>query len=407
MPKLKNCLIKENAAWGGGGGISVQWSAAPTISNCTIVENEAFDPNNSNHGYGGGLLCTQQSQTILLDSILWNNNGQFGDQIAIGNQDDPRFMQRPAGLTVRYSDIQGGQQGIHIEQGRTLNWLQGNLSDDPLFVASYYLSQTAAGQSQTSPAVDAGSDSANQLGLSTYTTRTDYVGDAGKVDMGFHYVGTGRYQLSVSVIGGHGTVTPVSGQYHEFQVVTLVATPDAGYRVKRWIGTDRDPSWNRNTNTVTMDTGASKMASVEFERSITQNLFVPQDFATIEDAITAAGPGGTNIIISQGTHPVISPNGIDFQGKAIVLMSTDPNDPEVVARTVIDVAADKFNPGRAVPFPQWRRLRQRDRGLDHPQRLRPRAFGRGWPIRRAHAGALRSRGPRPLGSAATPRRTRT
>ena len=88
--------------------------------------------------------------------------------------------------------------------------------------------------------------------------------------MGFHYVGTGRYQLTVSVIGGHGTVTPVSGQYHEFQVVTLVATPDAGYRVKQWIGTDRDPSWNRNTNTVTMDTGASKFVTVEFERSITQ-----------------------------------------------------------------------------------------------------------------------------------------
>ena len=58
--------------------------------NCTIVGNEASDPNNSNHGYGGGLFCTHESQTILLDSILWDNNGQFGDQIAIGSQDDPR-----------------------------------------------------------------------------------------------------------------------------------------------------------------------------------------------------------------------------------------------------------------------------------------------------------------------------
>ena len=51
-PELKNCLIKDNTALIGGGGIASYWFAAPTIANCTIVGNEATDPNNTNRGYG-------------------------------------------------------------------------------------------------------------------------------------------------------------------------------------------------------------------------------------------------------------------------------------------------------------------------------------------------------------------
>ena len=51
----------------------------------------------------------------------------------------------------------------------------------------FYLSQRAAGQSQTSPLVDAGPVTAASLGLNETTTRTDGVGDAGMVDLGVHY----------------------------------------------------------------------------------------------------------------------------------------------------------------------------------------------------------------------------
>ena len=142
--------------------------------------------------------------------------------------------------------------------------------------------------------------------MAGFTTRTDNVGDTGKVDMGFHYAGIGRYQLTVTVIGGHGTVQPMAGQYHEFQEVTLMAHPEPGYRVKQWIGTDRDPSWNRNTNIVTMDTGTDKFVTVEFEPDVTRNLLVPDEYPTIEDAVAAASPGGTNIILRAGTHQVVS-----------------------------------------------------------------------------------------------------
>ena len=71
------------------------------------------------------------------------------------------------------------------------------------------------------------------------------------------------YDLSTSVVGGHGTLDPPSGTYIvEGTVVDLIAEPDPGYQVKAWNGTDDDGS-TANTNTVTMD--SDKDVTVEFE----------------------------------------------------------------------------------------------------------------------------------------------
>jgi hypothetical protein len=100
-----------------------------------------------------------------VDSILWDNTGD--DDISGGS------------YTVTYTCIQQAVSGT------------GNIHSDPRFVTGpegdYYLSQIAAGQASDSPCVDAGSDTAAALGLDVYTTRTDYVGDANAVDMGYHY----------------------------------------------------------------------------------------------------------------------------------------------------------------------------------------------------------------------------
>ncbi|MCP4641208.1 MAG: hypothetical protein GY851_12275, partial [bacterium] len=202
---------------------------------------------------------------------------------------------------------------------------------------------------QDSPLVDAGSDAAARLGFDAYTTRLDGQDDAGQVDIGFHYPGQGRYQLLVSVIGGHGTVTPMSGYYHEFAEVALTATPDAGYRVREWIGTDDDPGWSQNAIVVTMDTG-DKFVMIEFEENKTRSILVPQEFNTVEEAVQAASPGDTHIILSAGVHYVSNPDGIDLQQKAVRIMSTDPNDPNTVAGTIIDCGGGKFTPKRAFHF---------------------------------------------------------
>ncbi|MGD8490602.1 MAG: DUF885 family protein, partial [Anaerolineae bacterium] len=60
-------------------------------------------------------------------------------------------------------------------------------------------------------------------------------------------------------------------------------------------------------------------------------LQVPAAYATIQSAIEAATTGDV-IVIAPGTYR----ENIDFTGKAITVRSSDPEDPEVVATTVID-----------------------------------------------------------------------
>ena len=352
-PLLKNCLIKSNSALIGGGGIMSMWNAVPTIANCTIVENTASDSSISGRGKGGGLLCTYESNTTLINSIVWNNQGQQGSQIYIGSESNPRKLDYPAVLNVSYSDIQGGKSGIVVEPDRTLNWLEGNIQTDPLLVAGYFLSRVSTGQDVNSPAIDAGSDLSANLGLDQLSTSVEGDLDTGIVDLGFHYWGQGQYHLTVNVIGnGTVEVTPSGGSYFEYTKVILKAVPDEGYRVRNWTGSDKDPSWNINDNTVTLGT-SDKVVTVEFEEDVTRIIMVPSQISTLEEAIQEASYGDTKIIVDPGTYYVSNEQGIDFGGKNILMSSSDPNDPAIVASTIIDCQmsnTEKYARQRAFHF---------------------------------------------------------
>jgi len=71
-----------------------------------------------------------------------------------------------------------------------------------------------------------------------------------------------NYNLVASVSGGHGSVTPASGSYSSGTNVGLTASPDPGYQVASWSGTDNDSS-TANANTVTMS--SNKTVAVTFE----------------------------------------------------------------------------------------------------------------------------------------------
>ena len=81
-----------------------------------------------------------------------------------------------------------------------------------------------------------------RIGLADRTTRTDGVGDADIVDMGYHYAqGLVQYRLTVTIRPDpntgliHGTVDPMTATvYPGFgsETVHLTATPDVGYKVK-------------------------------------------------------------------------------------------------------------------------------------------------------------------------------
>ena len=136
-----------------------------------------------------------------------------------------------------------------------------------------------------------------------------------------------RNTCDLTVIWNNGgTVTPAGGTYARGETVTLTATPDSGYRIESWQGTDNDNSYAR-TNTVTMN--GDKTVRVTF--SLPQTRTVPGDFTTIQAAVEAARSGDI-VIVASGVY---RGNTITIN-KEITLASTNPDDPCVVAATIID-----------------------------------------------------------------------
>ncbi|MBN2209368.1 MAG: hypothetical protein JW759_08745 [Candidatus Coatesbacteria bacterium] len=181
--RISNCLISSNSATGQhaiGGGLAY---CDATISNCRISGNKAYA--------NGGGLCVCYGQ-IGNSTISGNSAGRRGGGLAscggtissciVWGNDAP---EQP--------ELEGCDYAV-ILHSCIRGWSgegEGNISDDPLFVSGrlgdYYLSCRAAGQAGDSPCIDAGSGTAESLGLGKVTTRTDGVPDAGTVDMGYHY----------------------------------------------------------------------------------------------------------------------------------------------------------------------------------------------------------------------------
>lgn len=197
-PTITNCVFRGNFAGFSGGGIR-GWQSNPTITNCAFIANIAeagggmwhggsnptltnctFFANSATDGsaLSFGSCCPQQPSNFqAANCILWDGGSQ------IFNDDEST-------ITITHSDVQDDEPGDSVVYPGT-----GNVDLPPLFVPGpggcYYLSQTAAGYALDSPCVDAGDDTASNLGLDAMTTRSDEATDAGIVDMGYHYPVTG------------------------------------------------------------------------------------------------------------------------------------------------------------------------------------------------------------------------
>jgi predicted outer membrane repeat protein len=168
--------------------------------------------------------------------------------------------------------------------------------------------------------------------------------------MGYHYRDASGFQtveLTVTVLGGHGTAEPTepdpisydSGIYTYFRgtPVIITASPEAGYRIESWSGTINDAS-QALTNVVVMS--SDKDVTVQFEKP--RVISVPKDYPTIQRAIDAAGEGD-QIVIEPGLyrHPgwthgaSLNLGGIVIWNKNLTLTSANPDDPNVVANTVL------------------------------------------------------------------------
>lgn len=80
-------------------------------------------------------------------------------------------------------------------------------------------------------------------------------------------------------------------------------------------------------------------------QNVTQGIW----HVTVQDAIDAAS-SGDEIVLSAGTFAGVGNRDLDFGGKAITVRSSDPNDPNVVAATIIDCQGTTANPHRGFSF---------------------------------------------------------
>jgi len=329
---IKNCLITDNYATTYGGALCIEGTANPVIQNCTFSDNLA-------DGFGGAIFSDWRSFVQISDCIF-----QSCSSHAIHEEDDT------GDASVAYSLFYLNPGGDYYDSGTALTYTgasdipsipggSNNMYDDPIFVSDpeglgdFYLSEPDTAepiqiQRGRSPAVNAGSAPAISLGLDTYTTRTDDVLDSGTVDIGYHYTIAAemhKFYLTTMVVGGVGTLEPQSGEYYAGETVGLTATPEAGWRVKAWTGTDNDAS-KETTNTVFMNT--DKIVTVEFEQPRILTVGIDVNYPTIESALDDAEDGDT-IIVPPGVWygPAILVN------KSVTLRSMDPNSPEA---TVID-----------------------------------------------------------------------
>lgn len=308
-PVISNCSIAENEA-GSGGGVGI-WASTPTVENCLIRANSsdygggiicaandripggliincAISENHAN--YGGGINCTKlrpfivnctiarnhaddQGGGLRCDSIrdlgmtvtnciFWENVAVLGPHISLGPS--------ASTLRVEYSDVDGGPGAVHVFSESALEWGDGTIDADPLFVDSdgsdgdpNTWQDNAYHLSPDSPCVNAGDPNGD------YTGQTGIDGDprvlGGRVDMGADESLYCRLELEV-VTPERGTVqfdpsplTSASPYVFESDVpVVLTAEPYEGRSFKKWkvydpADANDDYTDTNNPTTILMD----------------------------------------------------------------------------------------------------------------------------------------------------------
>jgi len=163
-PILMNNLIIDCS----NGGVAVENSCEALLVNNTIVNCgrglRLFDLGRWDPPYslnpGGGTAT-------VINCIIWN----CPQPVTLTDSPNTQIEDRGSHITVKYSDIKGGQNGISVSGSHsTVTWGQGNINTDPQFVAAssgdYHLKSRAGRwdtvseswvlDNVTSPCIDAG-----------------------------------------------------------------------------------------------------------------------------------------------------------------------------------------------------------------------------------------------------------
>jgi len=124
-PIISNCVFSANSATASGGGL-FNVEGQPWFLNCTFSANVGSDS-------GGGVWSGVGTDLTLNNCILWGNEAPIGPELLVVDSPDYR-NDPPAGLTVNFSAVRGGQNGVEVGGTANLVWGTGNIDADPRFV---------------------------------------------------------------------------------------------------------------------------------------------------------------------------------------------------------------------------------------------------------------------------------
>jgi PKD repeat protein len=215
-PILTNVLIANNTANISSGGLVCDIYCDPILTNVTIVNNISSEE-------GSEIFMELDSDVTLINSIIWSESPH---EVVMKYSSD-----RPCTITISYSDIKNGIEGIDENNG-TVTWGSGNIDADPLFVdesnGDFHLQWG-------SPAIDAGNP---ESPLDPDGTRADM----------------GAYYYPHSPVLADFTATPTSGQV-PLDVQFTDQSVDMGLSIVGWswdfgdenTSTDQNPSHTYET----------------------------------------------------------------------------------------------------------------------------------------------------------------
>lgn len=317
---VQDCLIVSNTA-DQGGGIYCKDSFL-TVRNCTIVGNTAV----TGGGLSGLAVSYMDDYTRLYNSIVRGNIATSGNgpQIALAGA-----PQRDT-LSVSFTDVEGSQASVYVAAGSwLLDWGPGNIDADPLFVdADGSDDDPATWQDNdyhlqpTSPCINTGSNALAAIFTDTTTadgtTTTIVVANASKysVDDELEYSGDHVMRTVTAVDSATNTVTFDQGLAKWSSISEVISNYGWG-----------DIEGNDRVLLGTVDMGAYEATRFNRVHNVKQDKW----YTYIQDAIDDAYDGDAIV-----AKPDIYVENIQFGAKEVQLQSVDPNDPAVVAATILD-----------------------------------------------------------------------